>query len=137
MELIEFRIGLQCKVYMLIVCFSPFFALSLFFRSSLQSHWLGNKYFIRGPEGNDIHKTNVPNIRIEFRHEVSFSFFRALALNCIFFCCHLIESFLADMEGRDAVCLLGKGHYSCRNRHLMELKWENKAFLSLAGTYSY
>ncbi|XP_057949188.1 AMP deaminase-like [Malania oleifera] len=32
-------------------------------------HWLGGKYFVRGPGGNDIHKTNVPNIRIAFRHE--------------------------------------------------------------------
>ncbi|CAK7332813.1 unnamed protein product [Dovyalis caffra] len=32
-------------------------------------HWLGSKYFLRGPEGNNIHKTNVPNIRIGFRHE--------------------------------------------------------------------
>ncbi|XP_022775984.1 AMP deaminase-like isoform X5 [Durio zibethinus] len=32
-------------------------------------HWLGNKYFLRGPEGNDIQKTNVPNMRISFRHE--------------------------------------------------------------------
>lgn len=32
-------------------------------------HWLGSQYFRRGPEGNDIHKTNVPNIRISFRHE--------------------------------------------------------------------
>ncbi|OMO51645.1 hypothetical protein CCACVL1_29661 [Corchorus capsularis] len=34
-----------------------------------KSHWLGSKYFLRGPEGNDIHKTNVPNMRIAFRHE--------------------------------------------------------------------
>ncbi|KAH9709332.1 AMP deaminase [Citrus sinensis] len=39
------------------------------FSHMAKSHWLGNKYFIRGPGGNDIHKTNVPNIRIEFRHE--------------------------------------------------------------------
>ncbi|KAK8522459.1 hypothetical protein V6N13_115426 [Hibiscus sabdariffa] len=32
-------------------------------------HWLGNKYFLRGPEGNDIQKTNVPNMRIAFRYE--------------------------------------------------------------------
>ncbi|XP_037491964.1 probable AMP deaminase isoform X2 [Jatropha curcas] len=32
-------------------------------------HWLGSKYFLRGPEGNDIHKTNVPHMRIAFRHE--------------------------------------------------------------------
>lgn len=32
-------------------------------------HWLGGKYFKTGPEGNDIHKTNVPDLRISFRHE--------------------------------------------------------------------
>ncbi|KAL1550971.1 AMP deaminase [Salvia divinorum] len=32
-------------------------------------HWLGDDYFKRGPKGNVIHKTNVPNIRIDFRHE--------------------------------------------------------------------
>ncbi|OVA12017.1 Adenosine/AMP deaminase domain [Macleaya cordata] len=32
-------------------------------------HWLGDKYFKKGPEGNDIHKTNVPHLRIAFRHE--------------------------------------------------------------------
>ncbi|KAL7264377.1 hypothetical protein ACSBR1_002347 [Camellia fascicularis] len=32
-----------------------------------QSHWIGKKYYERGPNGNDIHKTNVPHIRLEFR----------------------------------------------------------------------
>lgn len=36
-----------------------------------QTHWLGQNYYRRGPEGNDIHKTNVPHMRVEFRHEVS------------------------------------------------------------------
>ncbi|XP_021685397.2 AMP deaminase isoform X2 [Hevea brasiliensis] len=31
--------------------------------------WLGSKFFLRGPEGNDIQKTNVPHMRIAFRHE--------------------------------------------------------------------
>ncbi|KAF3431395.1 hypothetical protein FNV43_RR26126 [Rhamnella rubrinervis] len=39
------------------------------FTHSAKSHWLGSKYFLRGPEGNDIHKTNVPNLRIDFRYE--------------------------------------------------------------------
>eukprot|EP00249_Psilotum_nudum_P014552 c24883_g1_i1 orf=498-3221(+) len=33
-------------------------------------HWVGNKYYKAGPEGNDIHKTNVPHMRVEFRSEV-------------------------------------------------------------------
>ncbi|TXG56438.1 hypothetical protein EZV62_017751 [Acer yangbiense] len=39
------------------------------FSHTAKLHWLGDKYFIRGPEGNDIHKTNVPKMRIAFRHE--------------------------------------------------------------------
>ncbi|CAO2829148.1 unnamed protein product [Amaranthus hypochondriacus] len=39
------------------------------FSHAAKLHWLGGKYFLRGPEGNDIHKTNVPKLRIAFRHE--------------------------------------------------------------------
>ncbi|KAI3525738.1 hypothetical protein L1887_04778 [Cichorium endivia] len=37
------------------------------FSHVLKSHWIGQEYFKRGPDGNDIHKTNVPHIRLEFR----------------------------------------------------------------------
>ncbi|KAI3473881.1 hypothetical protein Pfo_028062 [Paulownia fortunei] len=33
------------------------------FSHALKSHWIGKEYFKRGPDGNDIHKTNVPHIR--------------------------------------------------------------------------
>ncbi|KZV32253.1 putative AMP deaminase [Dorcoceras hygrometricum] len=39
------------------------------FSHAAKLHWLGDGYFKRGPPGNEIHKTNVPNIRISFRHE--------------------------------------------------------------------
>ncbi|XP_055810146.1 probable AMP deaminase isoform X2 [Solanum dulcamara] len=39
------------------------------FNHADKMHWLGNKYYKRSPQGNDIHKTNVPNTRISFRHE--------------------------------------------------------------------
>ncbi|XP_027346406.1 probable AMP deaminase isoform X2 [Abrus precatorius] len=39
------------------------------FSHQAKLHWLGNKYFLRGSEGNDIHKSNVPNLRISFRYE--------------------------------------------------------------------
>eukprot|EP00026_Physarum_polycephalum_P002266 Phypoly_transcript_02272.p1 GENE.Phypoly_transcript_02272~~Phypoly_transcript_02272.p1 ORF type:complete len:845 (+),score=88.32 Phypoly_transcript_02272:103-2637(+) len=39
------------------------------FEHSVKSYWLGPNYLDPGPEGNDIRKTNVPNIRIAFRHE--------------------------------------------------------------------
>ncbi|GAB4833967.1 hypothetical protein Ancab_032217 [Ancistrocladus abbreviatus] len=40
------------------------------FSHALKSHWIGKEYYRRGPEGNDIHKTNVPHIRVEFRHMI-------------------------------------------------------------------
>ncbi|CAN1311283.1 AMP deaminase [Linum perenne] len=40
------------------------------FSHAAKEHWLGSDYYLRGPEGNNIHKTNVPNIRVTFRHEV-------------------------------------------------------------------
>lgn len=39
------------------------------FSDMAKLHWLGNKCFKRGPEWNDIHKTNIPQMRISFRHE--------------------------------------------------------------------
>lgn len=39
------------------------------FSHAAKLHWLGGEYFKRGAEGNDIHKTNVPNLRISFRDE--------------------------------------------------------------------
>uniref|UniRef100_N1R1U4 Uncharacterized protein n=1 Tax=Aegilops tauschii TaxID=37682 RepID=N1R1U4_AEGTA len=37
------------------------------FSHALKAHWIGKNYYKRGPSGNDIHRTNVPTIRIEFR----------------------------------------------------------------------
>ncbi|XP_031102908.1 AMP deaminase [Ipomoea triloba] len=40
------------------------------FSHALKSHWIGKEYFWRGPNGNDIHRTNVPHIRLEFREMI-------------------------------------------------------------------
>ncbi|KAL5720997.1 AMP deaminase [Ranunculus cassubicifolius] len=40
------------------------------FSHVLKSHWIGKSYYLRGPDGNDIHKTNVPHIRVEFRDTI-------------------------------------------------------------------
>ncbi|CAA7398203.1 unnamed protein product [Spirodela intermedia] len=37
------------------------------FSHAHKSHWLGKMYYKRGPDGNDVHKSNVPHIRVEFR----------------------------------------------------------------------
>ncbi|KAM7526501.1 hypothetical protein LguiA_016403 [Lonicera macranthoides] len=40
------------------------------FSHALKSHWIGREYYRRGPDGNDIHRTNVPHIRLEFRDTI-------------------------------------------------------------------
>ncbi|XVF08298.1 hypothetical protein REPUB_Repub06bG0214600 [Reevesia pubescens] len=45
------------------------------FSHALKSHWIGKEYYKRGPEGNDIQRTNVPHIRLEFRDTVGADFF--------------------------------------------------------------
>ncbi|XP_030924431.1 AMP deaminase [Quercus lobata] len=40
------------------------------FSHALKSHWIGKEYYKRGPSGNDIHRTNVPHIRLEFRDTI-------------------------------------------------------------------
>jgi AMP deaminase len=35
----------------------------------VKQHWLGKNYLKEGIAGNEIHHTNVPDIRITFRYE--------------------------------------------------------------------
>uniref|UniRef100_A0A8C0NBI3 AMP deaminase n=1 Tax=Canis lupus familiaris TaxID=9615 RepID=A0A8C0NBI3_CANLF len=37
--------------------------------TKVKSHWLGPNYTKEGPEGNDIRRTNVPDIRVGYRYE--------------------------------------------------------------------
>lgn len=39
------------------------------FEDCVKQHWLGINYGEEGPAGNDITRTNVPNIRVAYRHE--------------------------------------------------------------------
>ncbi|KAF9516503.1 hypothetical protein BS47DRAFT_1292245 [Hydnum rufescens UP504] len=39
------------------------------FEMEIKRHWLGKHWYLPGAEGNDIHKTNVPDIRMAYRHE--------------------------------------------------------------------
>ncbi|KAF9066473.1 hypothetical protein BDP27DRAFT_1330580 [Rhodocollybia butyracea] len=39
------------------------------FEMEIKRHWLGPQWYVPGAAGNDIHKTNVPNIRLAFRHQ--------------------------------------------------------------------
>ena len=34
----------------------------------VKKHWIGHKWYLPGAAGYDIHKTNVPNIRLAYRH---------------------------------------------------------------------
>lgn len=37
--------------------------------AQVKSYWLGPHYPKEGPEGNDIRRTNVPDIRVAYRYE--------------------------------------------------------------------
>ena len=39
------------------------------FPHEFKQHWIGPNYLSEGVAGNDIQRTNVPGIRILFRHE--------------------------------------------------------------------
>ncbi|KAF9196764.1 AMP deaminase [Haplosporangium sp. Z 11] len=39
------------------------------FENKIKKHWIGKKWYLPGVQGNDMEKTNVPNIRMAFRHE--------------------------------------------------------------------
>ena len=37
--------------------------------SQVKMHWVHENYWQPGPQGNDIQKTNVPNLRMRFRYD--------------------------------------------------------------------
>ncbi|RDB14545.1 AMP deaminase [Hypsizygus marmoreus] len=39
------------------------------FEMEVKRHWLGSQWYLPGSAGNDINKTNVPDIRLAFRHQ--------------------------------------------------------------------
>ncbi|KAG9315878.1 AMP deaminase [Chiua virens] len=39
------------------------------FEMEIKRHWLGQEWYRAGAAGNDIHKTNVPDIRLAYRHQ--------------------------------------------------------------------
>jgi AMP deaminase len=39
------------------------------FPHQCKMHWIGERYYLPGPAGNDINKTNVPDIRLRFRSD--------------------------------------------------------------------
>ena len=38
------------------------------FEMEVKRHWLGPDWYLPGVRGNLIHKTNVPDLRVEYRH---------------------------------------------------------------------
>ncbi|RKP19455.1 hypothetical protein ROZALSC1DRAFT_28948 [Rozella allomycis CSF55] len=39
------------------------------FEASMKKRWLGHNFHLEGPRGNDIKKTNLPNIRVLYRYQ--------------------------------------------------------------------
>jgi len=35
----------------------------------IKRHWLGQKWYLPGAAGNNINQTNVPNLRLAYRHQ--------------------------------------------------------------------
>ena len=50
------------------------------FPHECKKHWLASTYWKPGPHGNDIQKTNVPNLRMRFRYEACTPTFRVSCL---------------------------------------------------------
>jgi AMP deaminase len=44
-------------------------ALQSGFEPCVKAHWLGPRWFLTNDQGNDIHKSNVPSIRVRYRYE--------------------------------------------------------------------
>ena len=51
---------------MAFLCF-PSAHLRLLWDVQVKMHWVHETYWKLGPDGNNIHKTNVPNLRMRFR----------------------------------------------------------------------
>jgi AMP deaminase len=49
------------------------------FKTSVKQHWLGANYKKEGMKGNDMKRTNIPDIRVAFRYE---TFVNELKLLC-------------------------------------------------------
>ena len=55
-------------------------------RAQVKMHWVHETYWQPGPQGNDIHKTNVPNLRMRFRYDNHQEEARAWQVPCTWTC---------------------------------------------------
>jgi AMP deaminase len=39
------------------------------FEGCIKAHWFGDKWYMEGAAGNDPRRTNIPNMRLQFRHD--------------------------------------------------------------------
>jgi len=39
------------------------------FEDKVKRHWIGEQFYLEGPTGNDVSKSNVPDIRVSYRYE--------------------------------------------------------------------
>tara|TARA_B100000513_G_scaffold143226_1_gene65725 strand:+ start:3661 stop:6090 length:2430 start_codon:yes stop_codon:yes gene_type:complete len=60
------------------------------FEPCVKAHWLGGSYQLAGVRGNDIRKTNLPDLRVQFRHSMLLHE-RQLLLDCVQIPCALAE----------------------------------------------
>lgn len=64
------------------------------FEHPYKEHFIGNDYFKEGPAGNDIHLTNVPDIRIQYRYERLMDELKYIKVFLQLYACHVQTSSL-------------------------------------------
>ncbi|GMH37954.1 hypothetical protein BSKO_05838 [Bryopsis sp. KO-2023] len=52
------------------------------FPDACKRHWIAQQFWRSGPEGNDIQRTNVPNLRLRFRHDTHRDEFQLILVGC-------------------------------------------------------
>ena len=62
-------IAFSCLVNLQVQVKSCFCSYLVFSSFKVKQHWLGENYLLGGHDGNEITKTNVPDVRAAFRYE--------------------------------------------------------------------
>jgi hypothetical protein len=117
-------------------------------------HWVHQQYWQPGPQGNDIHKTNVPNLRMRFRYDnlqaCSYCLFPQCALALAsahrLLCIKVVHSNKVMCVNMDHSCHCGlqlhvsvMGHtlHAHVNRSCFVLKHDRRMYITKHGNCSF
>ena len=85
------------------------------FHLKIKSHWLGPTYKEEGVAGNDITRSNVPDIRIAFRHETFTE-----EINCIIGA--VLATWMLSLSSKAKVYCVSIYYYSSSSQESPDLK---------------